>query len=117
MEGRPELWSFFLILVEMPSLRSRMKGERTWKLSMEQPITRLLTMMHMMSMSSICILSATTTELITGRSKQMFYIVSIILLIVGMLTRENTIILSAGLFGIAGAIEFWGVKNDKGEEK
>ncbi|MFW5596055.1 MAG: hypothetical protein ACOCOG_05035 [Prevotella sp.] len=47
----------------------------------------------------------------------MFYIVSIILLIVGMLTKENTIILSAGLFGIAGAIEFWGVKNDKGEEK
>ena len=47
----------------------------------------------------------------------MFYIISISLLIVGMLTRENTVILAAGLFGIAGAIEFWGVKNDKGEEK
>ena len=47
----------------------------------------------------------------------MFYIVSIILLIVGMLTKENIIILAAGLFGIAGAIEFWDVKNDKGEDK
>lgn len=47
----------------------------------------------------------------------MFYIVSIILLIVGMLTKENIIILASGLFGIAGAIEFWGVKNDKGEDK
>lgn len=47
----------------------------------------------------------------------MFYIVSIILLIIGMVARENTFILAAGLFGIAGAIEFWGVKNDKGEEK
>lgn len=47
----------------------------------------------------------------------MFYIVSIILLIVGMLARENTIILAAGLFGIAGAIELLVVKNDKGEER
>lgn len=47
----------------------------------------------------------------------MFYIVSFILLIVGMLARENTIILAASLFGIAGAIEVWGVKNDKGEER
>lgn len=47
----------------------------------------------------------------------MFYIVSIILLIVGMLTRENTIILAAGLFSIAGAIEVFGIKNDKGEDK
>ena len=47
----------------------------------------------------------------------MFYIISIILLIVGMLTRENTVILAAGLFGIAGAIEVLGAKNDKGEEK
>lgn len=47
----------------------------------------------------------------------MFYIVSIILLIIGMVARENTFILAAGLFGIAGAIEFWGVKNDKGEER
>lgn len=47
----------------------------------------------------------------------MFYIVSIILLIIGMVARENTFILAAGLFGIAGAIEFWGVKNDKGEEE
>lgn len=45
----------------------------------------------------------------------MFYIVSIILLIVGMLTRENTIVLAAGLFGIAAAIEFWGL--DKKEKK
>ena len=47
----------------------------------------------------------------------MFYIISIILLIIGMVVRENTFILAAGLFGIAGAIEFWGVKNDKGEEE
>lgn len=47
----------------------------------------------------------------------MFYIISIILLIIGMVARENTFILAAGLFGIAGAIEFWGVKNDKGEEE
>ena len=47
----------------------------------------------------------------------MFYIVSIILLIVGMLTRGNTIVLAAGFFGIGGVIEFWGVKNDEGEEK
>lgn len=47
----------------------------------------------------------------------MFYIVSIILLIVGMLVKENMIILAAGLFGIAGAIEVFGVKNDKGEDK
>lgn len=47
----------------------------------------------------------------------MFYIVSIILLIVGMLVKENMIILAAGLFGIAGAIEVFGVKNNKGEDK
>ena len=47
----------------------------------------------------------------------MFYIVSIILLIVGMLVKENMIILAAGLFSIAGAIEIFGVKNDKGEDK
>lgn len=47
----------------------------------------------------------------------MFYIVSIILLIVGMLARENTIILAAGLFGIAGAIEVWGLdKKEKNDE-
>lgn len=43
----------------------------------------------------------------------MFYIVSIILLIVGMLARENTIILAAGLFSIAGAIEVWGLEKEK----
>lgn len=47
----------------------------------------------------------------------MFYIISIILLIIGMVARENTFILAAGLFSIAGAIEFCGVKNDKGEEE
>lgn len=47
----------------------------------------------------------------------MFYIISIILLLTGMLSREYAIVIAAGLFGIAGAIEFWGVKNDKGEEK
>ena len=47
----------------------------------------------------------------------MFYIVSIILLIVGMVTRENILLITSSLFGIAGAIEFWGIKNDKGEEK
>ena len=45
----------------------------------------------------------------------MFYIVSIILLIIGMVARENTFILAAGLFGIAGAIEVWGL--DKKEKK
>lgn len=45
------------------------------------------------------------------------YIISIILLIVGMLVKENIIILAAGLFSIAGAIEMASVKNDKGEER
>lgn len=47
----------------------------------------------------------------------MFYIVSIILLLTGMLAREYAIVIAAGLFGIAGAIEFLGIKNDKGEER
>ena len=47
----------------------------------------------------------------------MFYIVSIILLLTGMLAREYAIVIAAGLFGIAAAIEFLGIKNDKGEDK
>lgn len=47
----------------------------------------------------------------------MFYIISIILLLTGMLAREYAIVIAAGLFGIAGAIVFLSVKNDKGEDK
>ena len=45
----------------------------------------------------------------------MFYIVSIILLLTGMLAREYAIVIAAGLFSIAGAIEVWGL--DKKEKK
>lgn len=43
----------------------------------------------------------------------MFYIVSIMLLLTGMLAREYAIVIAAGLFSIAGAIEVWGLDKKK----
>lgn len=46
----------------------------------------------------------------------MFIIVSFILLVVGAITRQDAVLVTSGLFGIAGAIEVYCVRRDKEKE-
>ena len=45
----------------------------------------------------------------------MFAIVSLILLVVGAITGKDAVIITSGLFSIAGAIEVWGAKHNREE--
>ena len=51
--------------------------------------------------------------LIYERRKTMFAIVSLILLVVGAVTGKDAVIITSGLFGIAGAIEIWSSRREK----
>lgn len=46
----------------------------------------------------------------------MFIIVSFILLVVGAITRQDAVLVTSGLFSIAGAIEVYCVRRDKEKE-
>lgn len=43
----------------------------------------------------------------------MFAIVSLILLVVGAVTGKDAVIITSGLFGIAGTIEIWSSRREK----
>lgn len=46
----------------------------------------------------------------------MGYIVSLALLIVGLVTRDPQVMIAAGMFGISGAIEIFGIREGKRNE-
>lgn len=45
----------------------------------------------------------------------MLLVISIVMFIIGAITKQETFLITSGLFSIAGAIEIWGVKHNREE--
>lgn len=45
----------------------------------------------------------------------MLLVISIAMFIIGAITKQDTVLITSGLFSIAGAIEVWGAKHNREE--